>query len=89
MHTVDMERFVGVNIHSFNPIKVFVEILLHCFGQKSLLFSTIKERHLYSWKNFRGTLKNHENCESLAQQIFTCLWLGTHIYIHTYVHTCI
>ena len=25
----------------------------------------------YSWKNFRGTLRNHENHESLAQQYIT------------------
>ena len=34
---------------------------------KYSLFSIIKEGHLYSWKNFRGT---REKRESLAQQIF-------------------
>ena len=31
------------------------------------IISTIKERCLYSWKNFHGTC---EKCESLVQQIF-------------------
>ena len=31
-NTVDTERFAGLNICGFNPIEVFVEILLHCFG---------------------------------------------------------
>ena len=58
--TIDKEKFTGLNVHFFNPIEVFTEILSRCFGQKSLLFSTIKERHLYSWENFRSTLENRE-----------------------------
>ena len=58
--TIDKEKFTGLNVHLFNPIEVFAEILSRCFGQKSLLFSTIKERHLYSWENFRSTLENRE-----------------------------
>ena len=37
---------------------------------KYLLFSIIKESHLYSWKNYCGTPENREKGESLAQQIF-------------------
>ena len=46
--TIDGEKFAGLNVHFFNPIEVFAEIFSLCLGQKSLLFSTIKERHLYS-----------------------------------------
>ena len=48
-------RFTGLKIHSF---KVFMEAFLHCLGQKWLLFSIIKERRLYSRKNFRGSSEN-------------------------------
>ena len=41
---------------------------------KYSLFSIIKERHLYSRKNFCGTPENREKRESLAQQIFPRLW---------------
>ena len=61
MHTVDGERFTGLNIRGFSAIKVFAEILLHCLGHKCSLFSTIKERHLYSWKYFHSTPENREN----------------------------
>ena len=71
--TIDGERFAGLNIRGFSTIKVFMEILLCCLGHKCSLFSTIKEKHLYSRKNFCGTPENHEKCESLAQQIFPCL----------------
>ena len=68
--TVDKERFAGLNICNFSIIEVFMEILSCYLGHKCSLFSTIKEGHLYSWKNFRGTPENCEKCESLAQQIF-------------------
>ena len=60
VHTVDMERFAGLNICGFNPIEILAEILLCCIGQKCLLFSIIKVRCLYSQEKFDGTL---ENCE--------------------------
>ena len=63
-YTIDMERFAGLNICDFSLIEVFTEILSRCLGQKYSLFSIIKERHLYSGKNFHGTLKNRE---SIAQ----------------------
>ena len=52
--------------------------------------------HLYSRKNFRGTPENHENRESLVQQIFPRLRyiilvnpFSTELYIHmhTLYHT--
>ena len=43
---------------------------------KCSLFSTIKERRLYSWKNFHGTEKH----ESLAQRIFSRLRYGVQVY---------
>ena len=69
--TVDVVRFAGLNVRGFILIEVFVEILLCCFGQKYSLFSIIKERRIYSRKNFRGTLENREKCEVYkAQRIF-------------------
>ena len=59
--TVDEERFTGQYVHISNPYEAFTETLLHFLGQKCLLFSIIKERHLYSWENFCGTLENREN----------------------------
>ena len=57
LYTIDMERFAEQNIQGFSAIKIFMDIVLHCLGHKCLLFSTINERHLYSQKNFCGTLK--------------------------------
>ena len=54
--TIDGERFAGLNVRVFNPIEVLAEIFLHCLGQKCLLFSIIKERHLNSQENFRSIL---------------------------------
>ena len=51
----------------FQPIEVFAEIFLRFLGQKCLLFSIIKERCLYSQKNFHGILENREKHESLAR----------------------
>ena len=73
LYTVDVETFAGLNVHGFSFIKVFAEILLRCLGQRYSLFSIIKERCLYSWKNFSSTLENYEKCKSLAQRIFPCL----------------
>ena len=61
-----MERFAGLNVCGFSLIEVFVEILLHYLGQKYSLFSIIKERCLYSQKNFRGTLENHEKLQKFS-----------------------
>ena len=58
-HIIDVEKFTGLNICSFKPIKVFTEILLCCLGQKCSLFS-YKEEILftaklsqYSWKPWK------------------------------------
>ena len=69
-NTVDGERFAGLNIRGFNAIEVFMEIFSCCPGHKYSLFSIIKERDLYSQKNFYGT---SENRESLAPRILTHL----------------
>ena len=37
MHTVKVERFTGLNIHSSNPMKFFTGILLQCLGQRCSL----------------------------------------------------
>ena len=47
INTIDGERFAGLNIRGFNT-KVFTEILSHFLGHKCSLFSTNKERYLYS-----------------------------------------
>ena len=59
--TVHGERFPGLNIHGFGAIEVFTDILSHCLGHKCSLFSTVKERRLYSQKNFHGTPKTVKN----------------------------
>ena len=65
----------------FQPHWSLAEILSRCLGQKYFLFSIIKERHLYSWENFRSTLESHEKCKSLAQQILPRLrYIIYHIY---------
>ena len=64
------ERFTGLNIRGFSAIKVFMEIFSRFLGHKYSLFSIVKERCLYSRKNFHGTPENREKCESLAQRIF-------------------
>ena len=86
------ERFAGLNIRGFSGIKIFMEIFSRCLGHKYSLFSIIKERHLYSWKNFRGTPENCEKHESLAKQIFpvygiphTRKYCNTDIAIYTFV----
>ena len=61
IYTLDMERFAGLNILGLGPIKVFAEMLSLCLGQACSLFSIIKQRCLYSQKNFHGTLENCEN----------------------------
>ena len=71
-----MERFAGLNVYGFNFIEVFTEIFSCGLGQKCLLFSIIKERHLAIFsKNFHCNPEDHEKCESLAQQIFLHLHL--------------
>ena len=39
VHTVDVEKFAGLNFCDFHPIKVFLEILLHFLSQKCLLLT--------------------------------------------------
>ena len=58
-YTTDVERFPGLNVHDFNAIKGFAS---RCAGQKCLLFSIIKERCLYSQKNFHDTVQNLYVC---------------------------
>ena len=64
---IDVERFAGLNVHGFNLIEIFTEILLCCLDQKCLLFSIIKEKCLYSQKNFCGSPENHKYHETLAK----------------------
>ena len=66
-YTVGRERFAGLNIRGFSTFEVFTKILSRCPGHKCSLFSTFKERHLYSRINLYGTPENCEERESLAQ----------------------
>ena len=68
-HTVNMERFTGLNIRGFSRTKFSQESFHHALAS-SVNYLTIAK---YLRKNFRGTLKNHENHESLAQRIFPYL----------------
>ena len=61
-YTIDMERFAGLNIRDFSPMKFFADILSWCIGHQCLLLIAKN-----SQENFCGKLKN---CESLAQHIF-------------------
>ena len=42
-----MESFAGLNVHGFNPTKVFTEMLSTFLNQKWLLFSIINQRCFY------------------------------------------
>ena len=67
LSTIDVERLAGLSVCSFISIEVYAEILSHSLGHKYLLFSIIKEKHLYPQKKFEvATLENHENHKSLA-----------------------
>ena len=37
--TVNLERFAGLNIHGFNSMKFFAEIILQCIGHQCLLLT--------------------------------------------------
>ena len=56
-----MERFTGLNIHSFSLIRSFVGVLLRFLGHKCLLFSIIKERYFYMGREVVG----HVPCKVL------------------------
>ena len=38
-NTINVERFAGLNIRGFSPVKFFTEIFLRCLGQQYLLFN--------------------------------------------------
>ena len=62
IYTVNVERFAGLNIYSFSPIKVFVAILLQSLGQQCAHYLTLVK---YSWEQvLLKTMK------VLAQQMF-------------------
>ena len=63
-YTIDVERFAGLTVHSFNHSKVFVEILSRCLGQKCLSFSIIIKRGAYIYrKTFMILLKTVKNAK--------------------------
>ena len=59
-------KISGLNIRGFSPIK-FLRKYFRGALATSVYYLPIAKN---SQKNFRGTLKNHKNRKSLAQQIF-------------------
>ena len=55
-----MERFAGINICSFSPIKAFTEILSRCLGQRCTLLNRRAYNHE---KTFSVLLKTVENAK--------------------------
>ena len=45
IHTVDVERFAGLNVHGFNPTEIITEVLSRCLGQKCLLLKRVAYIH--------------------------------------------
>ena len=76
-YTVNVERFAGLNIHNFSPMKFSWEYFCNVLAS-NVYYLTIAK---YSWENFHGTLKNRKNHECLAQRIFPRLGY----YIFTYL----
>ena len=66
MITINVERFAGLNICGFSPMK-FLQKYFHGALVTSVYCLPIAKN---SRGNFHGTLKNCKNCKSLAQQIF-------------------
>ena len=64
--TINGERFAGLNIRGFSPMKFFTGIFSRCLGQRFYYLTIVK----YSWENFHGTLKNHENHERKPSEFF-------------------
>ena len=63
IHVVDVERFAGLYIYGFSSMKFSWKYF--CGALASSIYYLTRAK--YSWENFRSTLKNHENHESLAQ----------------------
>ena len=61
--TVDVERFAGLNIRGFSPLKFFAEIPSRRMATSVHYLRIAKN----SWENFRGKPKNREIRGSLAQ----------------------
>ena len=71
MHTIDMERFAGLNIRGFSLIEVYMEILFCHFASARSTHFLVQLKggiHIYG-KTFMVLLKT-EKRETLAQQIF-------------------
>ena len=62
-----MERFTGLNIHGFSPMKFFLRKYFRGALATSVHYLPKAKN---SRENFHGKLTNHENSKSLAQRIF-------------------
>ena len=60
VYTVNVERFTGLNIHGFSPMRSLWEYFCGALAS-SVYYSTIAK------ENFHSTLTNHGNRESLVQ----------------------
>ena len=74
-HTVDVERFTGLNIHSFSPMKFFAEILSQCISHQCLYYYLPIAKN--SQENFCGTLKNRKNLPSESFPVYSITSLST------------
>ena len=63
LYTVNVERFAGLSC-GFSTMKFFSQEFFRGALASSVYYSTITK---YLWENFRSTLKNCENCKTLAQ----------------------
>ena len=70
IYTVDGERFTELNICGFIAIEVFTETFSCCLGHKCSLFSTIKEKCLYSQKTFVVLQKTVKNTKVYPSESF-------------------
>ena len=66
-NTVDVERFAGLKICGFSPMKIFWQEYFCGALASGVYYLTIAQ---YSQENSHGTLTNRENCKNLAQRVF-------------------
>ena len=71
---IDVEKFTGLNVHSFNHIEVFVEIS-STSAYYVLIFSIIKQWCLYSQKSFHGIFKTVETSKVQPSESFPLQYL--------------
>ena len=76
-NTINGEKFTGLNIHSFSPMKLFTEILSQCLGQQCLVFNY---SYKYSQENFAVLLKTVKTVNVYPSKYFP-VYGNTYMYI--------